>query len=66
VIVGNVLQGVGDAGDHIGFANHTHGITPMKDELGRKSTNSRAGTGSESPTIGGNRRFACAECGELE
>ena len=42
VIVGNVLQGIGNAGDHIGFANHAHGITFDKDELGRKSTNSRA------------------------
>jgi hypothetical protein len=26
VIVGNVLQGIGNAGNYIGFANHGHGI----------------------------------------
>src|SRR5580698_9141984 len=53
VVVGNVLQGVGDAGNHIGLANHGHGEPSSKDELGRKSTKSRAGAGSESNTIAG-------------
>jgi len=53
------LQGIGNTGNHIGFANHAHGLTFNKDELGRKFTNSRALQGSESPTIERNRRFAC-------
>ena len=49
VVVGNVLQGVGDARDEIIFANHGHGgSSHSKDELGRKSTKSRAAVDSES------------------
>ena len=36
------MQGVGDARNDIIFANHGHGCLRIKDELGRKSTKSRA------------------------
>ena len=49
VIVGDVLQGVRNARNHIGFANHGHGCTETR--LGRKSIKLWASMGSESPTI---------------
>ena len=67
VVVGNVLQGVGNARNDIFFANHGH-VEPRatKDDLARKSTKSRAPAGSESLHYPqNNRRKACGWCGWL-
>ena len=48
VIVGDVLQGIGDAADHVVFAYHGHGVFLANVDLGRKSIKLRPSTGGES------------------